>query len=172
MFASPLRVSWDTFFTEWDGKTLPMCSCLLFHFSLCSLHRKCVNAFYSLPKHSGLNFFSAAFFKRFDFLSEAFELYQHGPFKNWMSNHLGWFFFSCQWTVTYRWKSLTSSNKPFSLNSLLWINLSQLTVNVVHATRKHPWRGWPCSPGPAAIHSQGYGGEQRVSKALFLSQLL
>ena len=62
IFASPLRVSWDIFFTEWDGRTLPMYSCLLFHFSLCSQHRKCVSAFCSLPEHSGLNFFSAAFF--------------------------------------------------------------------------------------------------------------
>lgn len=52
-----------------------------------------------------------------------------------MSNHLGWLFFLCQWTVTYRWKSLTSSNKLFSLNSLLW--------NKFHPSS---WRTGACHP--------------------------
>lgn len=40
-------------------------------------------AFCYMLKHSGFHFFLTLSFKWFRFLNEAFELYQHGLFKNW-----------------------------------------------------------------------------------------
>lgn len=43
---------------------------------------------------------------------------------------------------------LTSTNKPFSLNSTLWINLFYLMVHVACATQTLVRRGYDSSPGP------------------------
>lgn len=133
----------------------PVSSCCLFRSCHLLQSGKCVSAFCSVPKHSALRvlffFFLILSFKRLDFLNEAFESYRHGPFKNQDVKPFGVIFLAGgPWHTE---EFLTSTNKPFSLNSTLWINLFYLMVNVACATQKLVGRVCvTAAPGQDAIH--------------------
>lgn len=100
-------------------------------------------------------FFLTLSFKRLDFLNEAFESYQHGPFKNRDVKPFGVIVLAGgPWRTE---EFLTSTNKPFSLNSTLWINLFYLMVNVACATQTLVIVRRVCvtaAPGQDAIRKQ------------------
>lgn len=90
------------------------------------------STFCYMLKHSGFHFFLTLSFKQFNFLKETFELYQHGLSKLVVKPLRVIILVGDR---DLQRKSLTSSNKPFSLNSTLWVDLFCLMVNVAAATQ-------------------------------------
>ena len=109
-----LRLSRDVFFIKGDCRTFPVYSCLLFNFCLLLQTKKWCSAFCYMLKHSGFHFFLTLSFKWFNFLNEAFELYQHGLLKTGCKTI--WGDFSHLQTVTCR-----SSPLPPVISHSAWI---------------------------------------------------